>query len=281
MTILVTGATGRVGTRLVPRLIHQTGQPVRILVRDMCRAQPLTAAGAEAVLGDVTDQDAVADALKGAQGVIHLAAVFRPIPEDEITAVNHTATVRLARAAVQAGVERFVHASTNQVYGPGRGRPALETDEPRPDRAYSSTKAAAEQSLLELHRTEGLPLRIFRLPFIYGDGDPHLADSLRWALAWPPHQRLQLLHHADVAQALVRGLQAPGVDGEIFNAGDDAPVTALELLTLNNATPEPDAADRHLADPWESIVDTTKIRTKLGFRPIHPTVYSARDAGAL
>jgi nucleoside-diphosphate-sugar epimerase len=89
------------------------------------------------------------------------------------------------------------------------------------------------------------------------------------------------VHHADVAQALLRALRTEGIDGETFNIADDAPVTAYELLELNGQAAEDDAASRPLDDPWEGIVDTAKSRRLLGFRPIHPSVYAAREAGAL
>jgi nucleoside-diphosphate-sugar epimerase len=280
MTVLVTGGTGRVGMRLVPRLIQQ-GIPVRVLVRDLGRAEPLIALGADAVVGDVSDAGTVSEALKGAQGVVHLAAAFRGVPEEVITATNYIATAELARAALRAGIERFVYTSTNLIYGVGPGRPAVETDEPQADRPYPVSKTAAERNLLELHGSDGLPVRIFRLAFVYGDGDPHLAESLRWASAWPLDKRLHLVHHADVAQALLRGLWADGADGGIYNVADDAPVTALELLSLNGAQPADEAATRTNDHPFDGIVDTTKIRRQLGFRPIYPTVYSAKAAGAL
>jgi len=67
----------------------------------------------------------------------------------------------------------------------------------------------------------------------------------------------------------------------VFNVADDAPVTAYELLELNGEPLAEDAVARPLDDPWEGIVDTAKSREALGFRPIYPTVYTARDAGAL
>jgi len=124
-------------------------------------------------------------------------------------------------------------------------------------------------------------VRIARLAFVYGDGDPHLAESLKWARAWPSHQRLHLVHHADVAQALDRIAAAEGVDGQVFNVADDAPVTALELLRANREMPDPQAATRSLDDPWAGIVDTCRIRTELGYRPLYPTLYTAQAAGAL
>ncbi|RBQ19195.1 NAD(P)-dependent oxidoreductase [Spongiactinospora rosea] len=281
MTILVTGATGRVGSRFVPRLLRRA-EPVRVLARDPRRAEPLARLGAEVVAGDLRDDGALVAALKGVAAVVHLGAAFREVGDEEAVAVNRTATVALAEAAVRAGVSRFVSVGTTLVYGPGRGRPAREADEPVPPGwAYTTSKVAAEQALLRLHRTEGLPVRIVRLAFVYGEGDPHLAESLAWASDWPAHKRLHLVHHADVGQALIRALQADGVDGRTYNVADDAPVTHLELRRLNGEPAAEAAADQGEADPWEGIVDTAKIRRELGFRPIYPTVYTAHDAGAL
>jgi nucleoside-diphosphate-sugar epimerase len=279
MRVLVTGATGRVGSRFVPRLLHQ-GEEVRVLARDGGRAEPLARRGAEVLVGDLRDPDALKRAVGGVDAVVNLAAAFRGVPEEETVAVTRDAALALADAALAAGVGRHVLASTNLVYGPGRGRPAREDDQPRPGGAYPTAKLAAETSLQD-QRREGLGLRIVRLAFVYGEGDPHLAESLRWARDWPAHQRLQLVHHADVGQALLLALRAGGVDGRVYNAADDAPVSAVELYALNHEQPPPDAGARPLDDPWAGIVDTTRIRRELGFRPIYPSVWTARDAGAL
>jgi nucleoside-diphosphate-sugar epimerase len=265
MSILVTGATGRVGSRFARRLVGE-GEPVRVLVRGG------EVAGAEAVVGDLREAASRRRALDGVDAVIHLAAAFRRVPDAEALAVNHEATVALAR---EAGSRRFVYASTNLVYGAGRGRPAREDDTPAPAGAYPESKAAAEATLRELGA------RIVRLAFVYGEGDPHLAESMMWARNWPAHQRLHLVHHADVAQGLLRALRTDGIDGATFNIADDAPVTAAELHVLNGEALADDAAERPLEDPWAGIVDNGAARRALGWRPIYPSVYTARDAGAL
>jgi nucleoside-diphosphate-sugar epimerase len=268
MRTLVTGATGRVGSRFVPRLLQQ-GEEVVVLVRDPDRGEPLRNRGAEVVAGDLRDPDGRRRALGGVDAVVHLAASFRGVPDEEAVAVNRTATVELARAAVDAGVGRFVLVSINLVYGPGRGRPTREDDPPRPPAAaYPASKAAAEEALRELHRSDGLGLRVARLAFVYGEGDPHLAESLMWARRWPAHKRLHLVHHADVAQGLLRALRAAGVDGGTWNLADDAPVTAVELHQLNREPPADPAGEPADDDPWEGIVDTARARAELGFRPI-------------
>jgi nucleoside-diphosphate-sugar epimerase len=233
------------------------------------------------VLGDVRDRDTLDRAVEGVGAIVHLGAAFRGVEDAEVAAVNRTATIELGRSALAAAVRRFLLASTNLVYGPGHGRPAREDDPPNPSHVYPAGKAAAEHALKELHREHGLGPRIVRLAFVYGDDDPHLGESLMWARGWAAHKRLHLVHHADVAQALLRALRAEGIDGATFNVADDAPVSALELLQRNSEPIPAGFADRPLEDPWEGIVDTTRIRRELGFRPIYPSLHTAQDAGAL
>jgi nucleoside-diphosphate-sugar epimerase len=276
--VLVAGATGRVGSRFVRRLLAAGEEEVRVLVRAPGGGQRLREAGAEVVTGDLGDPAAVAAAVEGVDAVVNLAAAFRGVPDEEVEAINHRAAVALARAALAVGATRYVLASTNLVYGPGRGRPAREDDPPRPSGAYPVSKVAAENAV---RGVAGLDARILRLAFVYGEGDPHLRESLMWAREWPAHQRLHMVHHADAGQALLRVLRADGIGGRIYQVGDDAPVSAEELHALNGEQSPAGAADRPLADPWAGIIDTTRIRTELGFRPIYPSVHTARDAGAL
>ena len=281
MKLLLTGATGRVGRHLLPRLVAQ-GHDVRAVARGEAGATQIKATGAEPVLADLLEPEGYRGALAGRDAVVHLAAVLRSTDADEIRRANLEATRRLADATLEAGVGRFVAASTTLVYPGGLGRPATEDDRPAPPPAwgvYPATKAEADQALLALHRDRDLGVRIVRFAFVYGEGDSHLAESLGWAGRWPGHQRLQLLHHADAAQAVVRALEAPGVDGRVYNAADESPVTAVELHALNGV-PFPDRPEGE-ADLWHAIVDTTRIRRELGFRPWYPSVWSARDAGAL
>ncbi|GKQ41433.1 NAD(P)-dependent oxidoreductase [Streptomyces sp. A012304] len=284
MLTLVTGVTGQVGRRFVPRLLAQTRpeERVRVLVRDAARGEPFAELGAEVVVGDLRDAEALGKAVAGVDAVVNVAASFRGVPDDEAWAVNHDAAVELGRAALAAGVRTFLQVSTALVYGVGRGRPLTEDDESRPGGpmwgAYTESKARAERELLAL---EGLDVRVGRLPFVYGEGDPHLAQSLIWARDWAATQRLHMGHHMDVAQGLLRVLHAPGTAGRIYNIADDAPVTAVELHQLNGVEIPEELYTRADPDPWFGITSTDRIRRELGYRPVYPSVYAARDAGAL
>jgi nucleoside-diphosphate-sugar epimerase len=283
-SILVTGATGQVGRRFVPRLAQWAGaDEVRVLVRDAARAEGLARLGVEVVQGDLLDEGDRAKALAGVTSVVNVAAAFRGVPDEEAFAVNRDAAVALAREALAVGVTRFVHTSTNLVYAGGLGRPAREDDEPAPSPhfgVYPTSKAQAEQALRELDPALGLT--VVRLAFVYGEGDSHLRDVVGWLTAqWPAHKRLAVVHHADACLALWRALSSPDAAGRTYNVMDDAPISAWDLNELHGAPQSADAAERTDQDPWHGVTSTARIRAELGWRPLYPSVWTARDAGAL
>src|SRR5271168_3438225 len=163
--ILVTGATGKVGSRFVRRMLVK-GYDVRILVRDAAKASALAELGAEVFVGDLNSADTLPPAVKGIDAVIHIAAFFRSFTDNEgIIKTNHAGTVALANAAMAVGVKRFIFTSTGNVYGSENQRPSKEDDvvNINDPRAYSSSKIAAENELLSLHKNKGFDVRVLRL----------------------------------------------------------------------------------------------------------------------
>ena len=286
MKILVTGATGKIGSRFVPRLLAK-GHEISILVRDVEKASPLAQLGAKVVVGDLFSAETLPTAVEGMDAVIHLAALFRTFTDDEgIIKTNHKGTVELAKAAIAAGVKRFVFASTSNVYSPGYGHPAKEEDvvNVNDPRAYSSSKIAAEQELISLHRSEGLDVRILRIAFVYGDRDPHIAEIIPLLKKMKRHSgwRMQMVHHLDVAQGLNLLLHTDGLNGGIFNIADDAPISLYELADAFGLAAETFDTDQGpLNDPFEGITDISKLRKMTGFRPLVPSYYVARDLDIL
>ena len=282
MQLLVTGATGRVGSRLVPRLL-QRGNAVRILTRNKEQAEPFRERGAEVAVGDLLQPDTLKQAVAGVDAVIHLAAFFRGATPAQAQAVNYDGSLALARAAKFANVPEFIYISTNLVYGAGRGRPAREEDEPQPpsERSYLVGKWAAEQALADLYRDQGTVLCTLRLAFVYGEGDSHLREALSLMRTWPPTKRIHMVHHADVAQAIMLTIDKPEANGKLYNVADDEPVPISEIRRLNGATEPHEISNLALDDPWEGIVDTSRIKNELGFQPVYPSLSTAIARNAL
>jgi nucleoside-diphosphate-sugar epimerase len=286
MKILVTGATGKVGSRFVPRMLAK-GYDVHILVRDAAKASALAELGARVVIGDLYSTDTLPPAVEGMDAVIHLAALFRTFTDNEgIIKTNHAGTVALANASMAAGVKRFIFASTGNVYGSGYRHPAKEDDvvNTNDPRAYSSSKIAAEQELISLHKNKGFDVRVLRLGFVYGDGDPHIEEIIPLLKKMQRHSgsRMHMVHHLDVARALTLLLQIDGLNGEIFNLADDSPISLYELAdAVGLAADTFDPAEGALVNPFDGIMDISKLRNKTGFRPLVPGYYVARDLDIL
>jgi len=235
------------------------------------------------VEGDLLRAESLVPALNGVETVIHLAAFFRGATPEQAREVNLAGTARLAVAARNAGVKRFIFASTSNVYPPGLNRPAREGDSPSsasPSHPYPASKVAAEAKLKELDREEGLGLCVLRLGFVYGEGDRHVWEIMPHVAGWNPARRMHSVHHADVGQAVLRALDRATRTGQVYNIADDAPITLLELTRLAQGTKPPHERFDLPFDPWEGLMDTRSARERLGFRPLYPSCYSALDAGA-
>ncbi|MDR3600719.1 MAG: NAD(P)-dependent oxidoreductase [Desulfosporosinus sp.] len=284
MKIFVTGATGKVGSRFVPYLLEQ-GHAARILVRNPERALALKEQGAEVVLGDLLDNGNLTEAIRGVDAVVHIAAQFRGgVSEEVAQAVNLDATIALAKAALEAGVTRFVFTSTGNVYRDMNvNRPCKEDDILMPAKLiYPKTKIDAEEGLLTLNREQGLDIRTLRLAFVYGDRDPHIEEILPYMINWNPLKQLSLIHHEDISQALLLAASVPGIGGRIYNVADDKPITIGELFQLYGGSEQVPTKDGWLmSNLWELTVDTERIRNELNFHPKYPSIYTARDMGAL
>lgn len=273
MKILVTGATGKVGSRLAKRLA-QRGHYVRALVRDLTRATDLGTA-IEVTRGDLLVPTSLAGAVRDIDAVVHCAAFFRGATAEQAHAVNDLGTQHLAKAARDARVARFVFTSTGLVYGPRSGNLAREGDACTPIDSYPKSKLAAEGFLLDL---EGLDVRVLRLPFVYGDGDAHIAEAVPMMRGFPPSQRMSISHHADVARAVASVLEAVSPAHRIYNVTDDE---APDLATLfaSVGDPPPDGSNAERARAFDAVMDGTRLRAELGFEPQFPRLADAIAAG--
>ena len=270
MTVLITGGTGMVGSRLLPRLI-EAGTDCRVLVRAGTENLPAAAAS---VRGDILDPESLTAAVQGVTAIVHLAAVLRTPDPDLITKVNLDGTRNLIAAArAHAPEARFIMASTGLVYDEDLPRPAREDDPATATRPYPASKIAAENAL----RTSGLPWSVLRLGFVYGDGHLPSAPGLLGSWKWHPAQALSLIHQRDIATAVQLALTG-AFDGHIVNIADEAPTTLYEIAEIVGSTYEP--SSEPLANPWMGRMDASLARS-LGFQATVPTVYQASREGTL
>ncbi len=229
--ILVTGATGAVGPRVVAALL-ESGCRVRTLSLDAPH-EGAWPAGVDARLGDVTDPPAVAAAMAGVDGVIHLAAllhIINPPPQlrSRYERINVGGTANVVEAARQAGVGRVVFFSTIAVYGPSTGGVLTEDSPLRPDSFYAQTKVDAERIVLSAKHADGMPMgTVLRLGAVYGARIKGNYRRLLLSLArrrfipiGAGTNRRTLVYDKDVARAAVLALRHPGAEGSVFNITD-------------------------------------------------------------
>ena len=265
MTVLVTGGTGLVGARLLPRLLK-----MGVEGRSLARSEKDVPGGVPTVTGDLLEPHSLRQAVEGVSAIVHLAAVFRMPDDDLIWRTNLGGTQNLIAAArAWAPKARFIMASTSNIYNSESSRPGREDDAAEPELAYPASKLAAEAEL----RESGLKWSVQRFGFVYGDKDGHLEALPKQAAkaSWHPAQKLSLIHHRDIFVAMKLAL-AGAMDGRVVNIVDEAPTSIYELAELVGEPFEPSRAP--LTNPWRLHVDGSLAR-RLGFSPSVRTVYQA------
>jgi uncharacterized protein YbjT (DUF2867 family) len=195
--ILLTGATGTIGSALLRRLTGK-GEPVRCLVRDPRRLGDHRVR-VQIALGDLTDPPSFRHALRGVHTVVHLAAAIRDEPHASIEELNAVATLRLVRAAERAGARRFVFFSAMGAAHHSRTR-------------FFRAKALARQAV----EGSSLETTVFSPSIVYTPGDPWLTLLERFSylpaipVSGSGRARYQPIWAEDVADCVTAALMASG-----------------------------------------------------------------------
>lgn len=273
MRVLITGAGGFIGARLLDRLAD--GHEVFALARR-------TAGGREAPGRRWIEQDLslpldYSRLPPKVDAVIHLAQsrLYRQFPEgaEDVFGVNVGGTFRMLEYARRAGAERFVFASTGGVYGYGREK-FSETDAVRPLNFYLSSKYAAELLLENYKRFFGAV--VFRLFFVYGPGQrgmlvPTLVDRVvrgeTVVVEGARGLKVNPIYVDDAVSAFEAALRLPG--SALVNVAGDEAVTISELVGLiERAAGRPATVEHSAVEPEGDLVaDNSLMKELLGVYP--------------
>jgi len=173
-TILVTGATGFLGSYIVDSYVER-GIPVKAMVRqtsDLTWLRPhLKAGNVKLTEGTMTDHPSLYRAVEDVTHIVHVAAVIGPnIPNQVYEQVNVEGTRVLLEAAVAAGIARFTLISSVSTYGHGitPGHVVTEETPQRPSNPYGQSKLAQQQLVFAAYHKHGLPVVSIEPPVIYG-----------------------------------------------------------------------------------------------------------------
>lgn len=275
--ILVTGATGFIGSRLCELLSLHYRLPYRAMVRDFSRAARIARLDAELVAGDMMDAASLARAVAGCDAVINLAH------GDDQSAERQT--LQLIDACVRAGVRRIVHVSSMAVHGPS---PALEvlTEATAPIKrwgeVYSDAKAAAEAVVVAAGKRGALETVILRPTIVYGPFSffvtPIVQDARGGKISLVDGGRgiCNAVYVDDVCDAIVAALERDEAVGDAFLINGDGRTTWGDFITtfagmVEGAKTIHDHAPDEIAAYWKAkrprARDSVKAAVRLAVSP--------------
>jgi nucleoside-diphosphate-sugar epimerase len=226
MKVLVTGATGFIGSRLA-RMAREAGHEVVATGQlnndvERQRSEALARDGVQVTTGSLLDAAFVASLVQGCNTVIHLAAAQHEanVPDEHFRHVNVDATRTLIEAAIAAGASRFVYGSTIGIYGSASEGRLDEESPPRPENIYGTTKLEAERMVGTYARS--IEVVVIRISETYGPGDFRLLKLFkaihrgRFMLIGPCLNQRQVIHVDDLSRGLLLGATHPDAVGETF-----------------------------------------------------------------
>ncbi len=229
--ILITGATGFIGSELVPLLVQQ-GYKVRILTRRPSRAALFEELPLESVItGDLLDAASLEKAVKDIDVIFHLGgrATFEPLRLIRPSLVHGSEL--LMQKAIEAGVKQFIYTSSLLVYGTSKKEINVSTS-PQPQLDYGRAKLEAEQVLESLAKDSDIQLSCLRLPHIYGAKDilfSRLAEGIN-LLPGRGFNTYSHLHVEDTANILIEFMKKKMAGTHVF--ADDDPMTWRRFYSI-------------------------------------------------
>ncbi len=240
MRVLITGATGFIGSHLTERLL-QDGHTVRALARQSSDVSLLRSLGAEIVYSDIQDSFAVEKAVRGCSHVYHLAA--RTSRHDSSSRqddfeINVEGTKNVVNAALKAGVERLVYGSSVGVYGSIKDPLADEKTSPNPNTQYRESKLRGEGVVLSKHKAEGLPIVIARISSVYGPRSFNWLSlfqaiaTRRFRMLGAGENSRDMCYVSDIAEGIKLCGLVKGIEGQTYVISGKEPIKLNQLVAM-------------------------------------------------
>ncbi|MBS1560436.1 MAG: NAD-dependent epimerase/dehydratase family protein [Bacteroidetes bacterium] len=239
MKVLITGATGFVGSHVADAMI-QRGYAVRYVARATSNHQWMKNKPAECVDGSLYDADSLKAAVTGVDMVIHVAGLTAARNEAEFLKGNRDATANLLDAIKRfdPGIKRYVHISSLAVSGPSvdEAHPITEDMPMRPITAYGRTKKAAEE-VVHASMNE-VPSTIIRPPAVYGQRDSAILTFFQTVnrglmpLIGFDAKKVSLVHVRDLARGIADAAESHHAIGQTYNISSDEFYTWREVSKL-------------------------------------------------
>ncbi len=236
--VLVTGGTGFVGSHLAELLVRK-GHDVTCLVRDPQRLRWLQGLKVRIAPGDCSRPDSLADAVRDAALVYHVAGLTKAFRTVDFYGVNHLGTRNLLEACARygTGIQKFVLVSSLAAAGPAaEGRPARESDQPHPVSDYGKSKLLAEEETLRYR--DRFPVVILRPSAVYGPRDTDVFELFRWASkgflldVGGGERYMNWCHVHDIAEALLLAGSETVPSGSIYFIAEDRVYSSSEFRRL-------------------------------------------------
>ncbi|HSM15525.1 MAG TPA: NAD(P)-dependent oxidoreductase [Gemmatimonadales bacterium] len=282
--VLLTGASGFVGTAIMERLL-ECGCEVQVLALPETVEQLKHKDRIRVFQGTLTDAGLLKHATKGVNVVYHFGAALPSPRADEIKEVNIHGTEKLLWACVKNRVERIVFASSMAVYQPVfmRSRWPMTEESPllSPDSGarseYPRSKIAGEELVRQFHQEYGLEYSILRFPIVYGVGAPLVENLIQEIMgrAMLVSSRastvpgMQGVHVQDLARAAEMAGTRPEAANQTFNIASDQIFSIRDMLTEVTAYagieyPEPKSIHPTIQAVASQMFDRTKLKYDVG-----------------
>lgn len=265
MKALITGANGFTGSHLVKALV-QRGDSVVGLVRESSDLTRLENTGIQLVKGDITDRNALRQAMQDVDTVFHTAAFVELglVDAEKMERVNVEGTQAVLEVAKEMEISKMVYCSTIGIYGDTKGEVVDETFERTQENfssAYDSTKYEAQQ-LVDNYAVIGLPVVSVMPSGIYGPDDPHFGPVFKLFLQgklklWVGGDRITGIVHVDdlVSAMILAAEKAKRGEHYIISAGELPLREMFEILSEQTGVSTPAEVPQPIARVVGNILD--------------------------